>query len=608
MEICDKNIGEIEFMKKIYYKVRFQLTSPLSLGSGENINTDKDLLRDSAGRPFIPGSSLAGIYRHIYEKSHTKDQTDKIFGKVDIATEYNQQVDAVKSTINVYDAVLCDNACCRIVKRDGVKLDEYKTAETGANYNYEILEPGAEFVTFLEQNLAENKAGEAKKNSNDNAARWVLSYWKQYGLQIGAKTRRGLGETKIVKIQQAVFDINSEENNIFTTKSSNEKPADDNAWGTVTDWLAFDMYGNKNWKDFTPFKEIYSGAEKEMLQIRLSLRQKGGLSIRQYTTDISEAAGNMPDYRQLRYTICNDNADFKKEYAVIPGTTWAGAFRHQMQKLGATEKELRDLFGTHRVKQDKEMQNQTGQNTAENQATDTEIPHRSEIVFSESTIEIGEGKAHYKKITRNAIDRFTGGTVEGALYTEEYVCGGVTELRISVPQKALNVRMANLLAAAITDLHYGFMAIGGLTAVGRGLFVLTAINGITIGEKQKGIENPVVVQKNGVWIGISQIGQKKAVDENQNEGSKKEAVKTTKGKAGKKLNATDKRKQKKEKNQKKGQEHNQNKPSNEQIREINGGDNQNNTSNEQIRQINGEENIHSFLLDIMSVQEKKGDE
>ena len=76
-------------------------------------------------------------------------------------------------------------------------------------------------------------------------------------------------------------------------------------------------------------------------------------------------------------------------------------------------------------------------------------------------------------ITRNAVDRFTGGVIENALFTEKTWYGGRTVLRLEIPrdlgeETALSFRQA--LAASLTDLHMGVLAVGGLTAVGRGIF------------------------------------------------------------------------------------------------------------------------------------------
>ena len=70
---------------------------------------------------------------------------------------------------------------------------------------------------------------------------------------------------------------------------------------------------------------------------------------------------------------------------------------------------------------------------------------------------------------RNAVDRFTGGVIETALFTEKMWYGGKTVLGIEIPaDSALKFRQA--LAASLVDLHMGVLAVGGLTAVGRGIF------------------------------------------------------------------------------------------------------------------------------------------
>ena len=45
--------------RKVLY-IQVQLTSPLSVSSGENEWTDSDVLRDENGQPYVAGSSLAG--------------------------------------------------------------------------------------------------------------------------------------------------------------------------------------------------------------------------------------------------------------------------------------------------------------------------------------------------------------------------------------------------------------------------------------------------------------------------------------------------------------------------------------------------------------------
>ena len=66
-------------LKKVYYQLKLSQISPLRIGNGENDISDNDLMCDSRGIPFIPGSSMAGVLREKYEKLGGKD-TEKLFG------------------------------------------------------------------------------------------------------------------------------------------------------------------------------------------------------------------------------------------------------------------------------------------------------------------------------------------------------------------------------------------------------------------------------------------------------------------------------------------------------------------------------------------------
>ena len=41
--------------------------TPFMIGSGEEESSDSDVLRDSDGNVYIPGTSLAGVSRHLRE-------------------------------------------------------------------------------------------------------------------------------------------------------------------------------------------------------------------------------------------------------------------------------------------------------------------------------------------------------------------------------------------------------------------------------------------------------------------------------------------------------------------------------------------------------------
>ncbi len=385
-------------MKKVYYKIEFGLLSPLALSSGENEETDKDLMKDSRGIPYIPASSVAGVCRSMLKAVLSKGEENRYFGDLETGS----------SRVIFYDATLKDGQNWRLSVRDSVKLDEWKTAVKGAKFDMEVLEPGVSFTTYIEQNLVEE---------DRDVVRDIIARMQMGNCYFGAKTMRGYGQIGGIQVGCKSFDL-----------------ADA---GETKEWLIFDMYEGS----YDPYTESPSGESSEH-SILLGLKQRGGISIRKYSTRPSKDKKRYaePDYEQLTVCIGND------QIPVIPGTSWNGAFRHRMTELGLTDTD--QLFGYVGAKGSM----------------------RSKIRFSETQL-MG---AKEKVLSRNAIDRFSGGTKDGALYTERTYYNGEGELRISYPAE-IGEEEKRILAATICDLHFGYLSVGGLTSVGRGMFEITKI-------------------------------------------------------------------------------------------------------------------------------------
>lgn len=421
--------------KKKYYKISFKLESPLAIGSGENNYTDKDIIKDSAGTPYIPATAIAGVTRElITQKLSDEGIIEYYFGSKD--KNKTKGEDFCNSNLIFYDATIVqDNLDYYVSVRDCVALDEYKTAIQGSKFDMEILEPGIEFVTFIEENL---------DNGKIDVADMIGQLFLNNQVSFGGKTMRGYGTISDVSVGYNEFDLS---NNVDIDK-----------------WLNFDIYNESNWTS------VGKKDSKGTNCIILKLEQVGGISIRRYTTKPSPSKDiAVPDYEQL--TVHNGNV----EAPTIPGTSWAGAIRHRMEELlgappsnkDSAKKSIDKIFGYVDGK---------GNN----------VKARSKIMFSETRILGGEDK----QISRNAIDRFTGGTVDGALFTESTHYGGTTELKIaydSDDKKKMNEREISALVATLCDLHYGFLAVGGETSIGRGLFRIVKVNDKEIRKEENNV-------------------------------------------------------------------------------------------------------------------------
>lgn len=428
-------------MIKKYYCLKLKLVSGMNVGNGENYLSDKDILRNSLGKPFIPGSAMAGAYRSLFDK---EDQS-KYFGpELDRDKLGQKEYSAVlrSSKVLVYDAVPDKDSVIRISRRDCVGLDQYKTAIDRAKFDFEILEPGVTFTSFIEQNLEFG----SEKDIGSSIVRTVADD----GLYIGGKTKRGLGHLVLEADKDCPFSFGEH----IPVKMASFNLNDSRQ---LESWLSFNMYdeSDSNWSAMPLVKQKSIASPCRIL---LKLKQKGGISIRSYTTAVNTEEKPEPDYEQLYYKQGDLDAP------VIPGTSWAGSFRHHMEQLGVGKAALDQAFGCIGAQK-----------------------HASRIRFSESIL-IGTTS---KTITRNAIDRFTAGTVGGALYTERSRFYGHTQLEICL-EKGIDQSVLNALSISIVDLHLGFLAIGGLTAVGRGLFELSecSVNGTSVA-----IEEPEKIYK-----------------------------------------------------------------------------------------------------------------
>lgn len=378
-------------MRRTYYKLTITLKSPLSLGSGISDNTDSDVLLDGRGIPFIPATSVAGVIRHSLDG----ETADRLFGEIG--------EDEHASMVIVYDAV-CTGKNNIAVRNSVMLLD--KVAADMCKFDFEAVETGAEFTGYIELiDCGEN---------DDNIIFEAVEKINLGLLRFGHKTSRGYGVCEVTQCLKLTFD-------------------------DIDKWIYFDMFDETCW---ISAENMELKSDIDISRITLFLRQRGAVSVRSYVTEPSDGNETAPDYEQL---------SLRKGTPVIPGTSWAGAFRERFCEFTDNET-CKRLFGF--IEENKK----------------DAVNKKSAIYFGESII----SNAKAKTITRNSIDRYTCGTADGALYTEKTVYNGDTELDIIITEKQ-SAGVYSALTAVIADLDNGFLSVGGLGSVGRGLFTVEKI-------------------------------------------------------------------------------------------------------------------------------------
>ena len=417
-------------MKKIYYLMRFVLRSPLRIGNGMHELSDSDLMLDGRKLPFIPGSSLAGIIRHRSEQiCGDKSVMDRLFGVIKEADESKKEIVIMPSAVMIGDAVIRNDAATEnvyISGRDGVGLGEWETAQKGAKFDFQIAETDQEFYSVVEWTGNDDQ----ETAEITNVLEPVLKSFIATGMSAGARTSRGYGKFA-VDIVKKTF--------LF--------PDD------LDDWIKFDAYAEDAFKQGTALEGRLLKTESV---IRIAFRMKSTFSVRVRTARVEVMDdGSRPDAVPLK--------DFKGN-PVIPGTAWAGVFRHHMHHLlrdTGVEELSPEMNAVDRIFG---MSNKKGE------------MFKSSINFSETAICIEDEKEQRLTIMRTAIDRFTASPRNGALYTNMVYSGGKGELIIEFRTDELTSGQKALLAACICDMHTGLLTVGGQSSVGSGLMQIEKLS------------------------------------------------------------------------------------------------------------------------------------
>lgn len=409
-------------MKKIYYYINLLQTSPLRISSGDGVDTDSDLRLDRRKRPFIPGSSLTGVIRSYFEE----DDARYLFGDVDINKSIKLKDNiATESRLIVSDAVLADSVTIEdimVSSRDGIGLDDWGLSIPGAKYDFQVVEG--------QNDLIYHAVIECSSDLEDDISHIEevfepkLKEMIHSGIRVGARTSRGYGDMKMSVIKRE-----------FTFPND------------IDEWLEYRPMNIRFGTDIKGIKLEGTKADSNYTVIKMSLKMKDSFNVRMRTTMTEPLEdGSIPK----SVFLCNS-----KGIPVIPGTAWAGAFRHHMRQL------LRECAGIDaKYEMLEELDYKVfGKGTkAKNHAS-------SNVSFSEMPIHGGCANS----LTRNAVERFTAAPMNKAVYTYQVWTGGEGELKIIVKNNKVPRLYMQLLIAAIYDLNCGLLSIGGEANIGRGI-------------------------------------------------------------------------------------------------------------------------------------------
>jgi len=336
---------------------------------------------------------------------------------IDLPGEYKDKLSNfwgfARYTEGKESAINCSDLLCLknfgITIRDGIRIDNTKgIVEDKGKFDYQVLEKGAEFSFKMICTYTDDTEVFVKQMMAT-----ICSLLEGEKIHVGAKTNNGLGKIKLVDKKIYNFD--------FTKKDD------------VFKWLKNELPAPLE------LKENAFNITKENFSIDAIFDLKDSLIIRSYPSD--------PDSPDAVHIKSGDDP-------VIPGSSLKGAIRARAERilktLGKDEKISRKLFGyvDDKLRSKDAMKGKL---------------RVEEVILPKFAAEIN---------TRIKIDRFTGGTIEAALFD-------TVPLYTNFNDKVKNVRItvrdckdyeAGLILLVLKDLWSGDLAVGGEKNTGRGVF------------------------------------------------------------------------------------------------------------------------------------------
>ncbi|MDW7973031.1 MAG: RAMP superfamily CRISPR-associated protein [Thermodesulfovibrio sp.] len=308
--------------------------------------------------------------------------------------------------------------------RDGVKIDRKRgIAEDKAKFDYEVVDAGALFDLKIEVPL---------NGEDDELKKRLLSTYvemlKNDLIRVGAKTNSGFGKIRLKDYKFYHFNFKEKDHVIawFRYLKTNELPN--------TQELTIEPI---------PFNE-------KKFELTAYFTIKNSLIVRDYSID-----PNSPDMVHIK----------SNKKPVLPGTSIKGAIRARAERivktLGIENSVIEDLFGD------------AGKDVSE--------PKRGRISIDETYID-----GYTEEVqTRIKIDRFTGGTIEGALFETKplFSTKEEREFQIKITIQDYKDHEVGLILLVLKDLFTGDLPIGGEKSIGRGVLSGKRVSLLIDGEK-----------------------------------------------------------------------------------------------------------------------------
>ena len=431
-------------------RVVLELKTPLAIGSGnKNIKTDSVVAKDVNGLPYIPGTTLAGLIRHALHEGKVQRQmgwqekegdegSRLIITEAKLLSADGTPIDGLSSRQDTITRL-----CRELPIRQHVRINSQGTAVEGGKFDEEIVPKGTRFCFECEL-LCEEKC--------DDLMDKVIAILQTNDFRIGSGSRSGFGQIAVIKVWRKLLDLSKpEELALYLQKSSSLTPL----------WSGFEE---------VPTQVLSSNS---YIRYQLHLQPTDFMF---FGSGLGDERSDMTFVREPMIEWDGDHAHVvaREQVVLIPASSVKGALAH---RTAYHYNKLEGFFADNQPIEELEDYGGKGKEAVKilfgsEGNSEGKDKHRGRILFSDF-IKERKKSSEAKVLNHVKIDRFTGGAMDGALFSEEvlYASGESFDMELLLHKQEIKEgHVIPAFEAALIDLCKGFLPLGGGVNKGFGTF------------------------------------------------------------------------------------------------------------------------------------------
>jgi len=433
----------------LFIKATIENISPLHIGDDE----DEILIDKDSNMAYLPATSIAGSFS-AYLRDAGYDYR-LLFG------EQNDDT-ASMSRIFISDSF---SEVTGIQRRDGIRINPVTgTALNKSKMNKLYLSEGMQFKLLFEIHCNSNKSNEEKEKFKEMIYKCLKALDRKH-ITFGAGKSKGLGIFKVIEAEEFDFDLTK----IDDLERYLKKDFSISRKIKINNDIKNDNIKNQVSDDAGNSVEMDTGVN--LVEFKLS---------GQLTTPVLIKTSNIFEKRKL------DEVNIKSGgHYIIPGSGLKGILRARMRKIAAyygCENKVDEIFGEYyddgsnsSDSNSDSISNTSGSGSeteTDSEKTKKNKKHVLSRVMVRETIINNDGYNNSTVYNRIKIDKFTGGTIRGALVQEAPVIGNIEAEIVyrKTGKEEFDDFAIGLLLFALRDLATENVNIGSGASIGRGHF------------------------------------------------------------------------------------------------------------------------------------------